>query len=62
VTGSTIRRFAEQFEVWLGGRAGVEFLKPAADDLLQKWPVSRRVNSSRAPADDATLIERAAAT
>ena len=51
----------EQFEPWLSGKAGVEYLKPAADDLLQKWPVSRRVNSSKAPADDATLIEKVAA-
>lgn len=51
----------EQFEPWLSGKVGVEYLKPAADDLLQKWPVSRRVNSSKAPADDATLIEQAAA-
>jgi putative SOS response-associated peptidase YedK len=51
----------DQFEPWLGGKAGVEYLKPAPDDLLQKWPVSRRVNSSKAPADDATLIEQAAA-
>jgi hypothetical protein len=33
-------------------------LKPAANDVLQRWPVSRRVNSSRAPADDPDLIER----
>jgi hypothetical protein len=32
-------------------------LRPAANDVLQRWPVSRRVNSSRAPADDPTLIE-----
>jgi len=37
--------------------AGVELLKPAANDLLQRWPVSKRVNSSRADADDATLME-----
>jgi hypothetical protein len=30
---------------------------PAANDVLQRWPVSRRVNSSRAPADDPSLIE-----
>ncbi len=30
----------------------------AANDLLQRWPVSKRVNSSRAPDDDPTLIER----
>jgi hypothetical protein len=32
-------------------------LKPAPNDLLQRWPLSKRVNSSRAPAEDATLIE-----
>jgi hypothetical protein len=26
--------------------------------LLQMWPVSKRVNSSKAAADDATLIDR----
>jgi hypothetical protein len=26
-------------------------------DLLQRWPVSKRVNSSRAPDDDPTLID-----
>ena len=46
------------FGPWLSGKAGVEVLKPAANDLLQRWPVSRRVNSSRAPDDDPTLIER----
>jgi hypothetical protein len=25
--------------------------------LLQRWPVSKRVNSSRTPGDDPTLIE-----
>jgi hypothetical protein len=32
-------------------------LKPAANDVLRRWPVSKRVNSSRAPADDPTLME-----
>jgi putative SOS response-associated peptidase YedK len=49
---------AEQdFEPWLRGAAGVELLRPAPEDTLQCWPVSKRVNSSRAPADDPTLIE-----
>jgi putative SOS response-associated peptidase YedK len=51
----------KDFEPWLTGTAGVELLKPAAEDVLQRWPVSKRVNSSKAPADDPTLIERAAA-
>jgi putative SOS response-associated peptidase YedK len=48
----------DDFEPWLTGKAGLEALKPASDDLLQRWPVSKRVNSSRAPDDDPTLIER----
>jgi putative SOS response-associated peptidase YedK len=51
----------EQFEPWLSGKADAEYFKPAPDTLLQKWPVSMRVNSSKAPADDASLIERVAA-
>jgi SOS response associated peptidase (SRAP) len=46
------------FDAWLTGRGGSELLKPAANDLLQKWPVSRRVNSSRTGDEDATLIDR----
>jgi hypothetical protein len=30
--------------------------KSAPNDFLQRWPVSKRVNSSKADADDATLI------
>ena len=48
----------KQFEPWLSREAGIEFLKPAPNDLLQRWPVSKRVNSSRADGDDATLIEQ----
>ena len=47
----------EQFEPWLRGEAGVEVLKSAQNDLLQRWPVSKRVNNSKADADDPTLIE-----
>jgi putative SOS response-associated peptidase YedK len=48
---------AKDFALWLS-EGGSTLLKPAANDLLQRSPVSRRVNSSRAPADDPTLIER----
>jgi putative SOS response-associated peptidase YedK len=47
----------DQFTAWLDGSAGKEVLKPARDGLLQRRPVSKRVNSSRTPADDPTLIE-----
>ena len=46
-----------QFVPWLSGEAGVELLKPAPNDYLQRWAVSRRVNSSKADADDPTLVE-----
>jgi hypothetical protein len=45
------------FDAWLNGGAGSELLKPAANDLLQRWPVSRRVNSSRTDDEDSTLID-----
>jgi putative SOS response-associated peptidase YedK len=48
----------KQFDPWLSGEAGVELLKPAPNNFLQKWPVSKRVNSSRADDDDPTLIEK----
>ena len=47
-----------QFAPWLSGQAGAGMLKPAPNDFLQRWPVSKRVNSSKADAEDATLIER----
>jgi putative SOS response-associated peptidase YedK len=37
---------------------GIELLKPVPNNLLQKWPVAKRVNSSRADDDDPTLIEK----
>ena len=50
----------EHFETWMRTddlREAAELMKPAGEDVLQKRPVSRRVNSSKAPADDPTLIE-----
>jgi putative SOS response-associated peptidase YedK len=47
----------DQFSPWLSGEVGVELLKSARNDFLQRWPVSKRVNSSKADADDPTLIE-----
>jgi putative SOS response-associated peptidase YedK len=47
----------EQFDHWLSGEMGVDELKPAPNDYLQRWAVSKRVNSSKADKDDATLIE-----
>jgi putative SOS response-associated peptidase YedK len=46
----------DQFAHWLRGNMGVEQLKPAPNDYLQRWPVSKKVNSSKADKDDAALI------
>jgi putative SOS response-associated peptidase YedK len=46
------------FDGWLDRSSGVELLTPAPNDLLVRWPVSKRVNSSRANDEDATLIDR----
>ena len=48
----------EQFAPWLSGDAGVEYLQPVPNDYLRRWSVSKRVNSSKADADDPSLIER----
>lgn len=48
----------KDYDPWLRAEAGIELLKPAPKDLLRKWPVSKRVNSSRADDDDPTLIEK----
>ena len=47
-----------QFAQWLSREAGAGILKPVANDFLQRWPVSKRVNSSKADADDPALIEK----
>ncbi len=48
-------------EAWLAGKAGVELVRPAPDDLLRMWPVSKRVNVSGQGDDDPSLIEPAEA-
>jgi len=44
-------------EAWLTGKAGVELLRPAPNDLLRMWPVSKRVNKTGVGDDDPSLIE-----
>jgi putative SOS response-associated peptidase YedK len=50
---------AKDFEQWEQGdvKDAGALMKPADEDVLQRWPVSKRVNSSRASDDDATLID-----
>ena len=52
----------KDFEQWERGdvKDAAALMKPASEDVLQKWPVSKRVNNSRADGDDATLIEKIA--
>ena len=47
----------QDHEAWLTGKAGVELLRPAPDDLLRMWPVSKRVNKTGVGDDDPSLIE-----
>lgn len=52
----------KDFEQWERGEVkdAAALMKPAGEDVLQKWPVSKRVNSSRADDSDTTLIEKVA--
>jgi hypothetical protein len=44
-------------DAWLTGKAGAELLRPAPNDLLRMWPVSRQVNTTGRGDDDPSLIE-----
>jgi putative SOS response-associated peptidase YedK len=48
------------FAAWLGGAAGADLLRPAAEDRLRMWPVSRRVNRTGSGDDDPTLLDEVA--
>jgi putative SOS response-associated peptidase YedK len=50
----------KDYEPWLDGSAGLDLLRPTVEDLLQRWPVSLRVTSSRTPDDDPSLIDKIA--
>jgi putative SOS response-associated peptidase YedK len=45
---------------WLKGTAGTELLRPAAEDRLRMWPVSRRVNKTGSGDDDPTVSDEIA--
>ena len=47
----------DNFKPWLEREVGLEILLPAAEGILQRWPVSKRVNSSKAPKEDETLTQ-----
>jgi putative SOS response-associated peptidase YedK len=44
-------------EAWLTGKAGVELLRPAPNDILRMWPVSKQVNASGRGDDNPNLVE-----
>jgi putative SOS response-associated peptidase YedK len=35
---------AEDFDTWLNGTLGADALKPATENALREWPVSKCVN------------------
>src|SRR5215510_11783055 len=45
---------------WINGEASTELLKPAAEDRLRMWPVSRRVNKTVTGDDDPALLDEVA--
>jgi len=47
----------QDHDAWLTGKAGVELLQPAPNELLRMWPVSKRVTVSGRGDDDPNLIE-----
>jgi putative SOS response-associated peptidase YedK len=51
---------AKDLEQWEQGdlNDAAALMKPAGEDVLQKWPVSKRVMSSGASDEDATLIQK----
>ncbi len=52
---------ARDFDGWLDGTLSPEALKPAAENALQKWIVSSRVNRTGQGDDDPTIVEPVAA-
>jgi len=49
------------FKAWLNCAAGAELLRPAADDCVRMWPVSRCINKTGSGDDDPELIDEVAA-
>jgi putative SOS response-associated peptidase YedK len=51
---------SEHFDAWLDSSLGPEALKPAAENALREWPVSKRMNKAGVGDDDPTVIEEVA--
>jgi putative SOS response-associated peptidase YedK len=52
---------AKDFDAWLSGTLDADALRPAAENALREWRVSKRVNRSGEGDDDPTTIEKLAA-
>jgi len=48
---------AADFDSWLSGEMGAEALRPAAEEALREWIVSKRVNRTGVGDDDPMIIE-----
>ena len=48
---------ANDHEAWLMGKLGVDALKPAPQDALREWKVSKRVNKTGVGDDDPTILD-----
>jgi putative SOS response-associated peptidase YedK len=70
ITAEQIRRDAhdrmpvilerEHFDTWMRTNEVEEaaaLMKPAGEDVLQRWPVAKRINSSRTPKEDRSQID-----
>ncbi|MGO9722115.1 MAG: hypothetical protein ACLPOA_16400 [Methylocella sp.] len=55
----SVRQLAghHDLDAWLTGTAGVDLLRPAPNELLRLWSVSKEVNVPGRGDDDASLIE-----
>ena len=50
---------AKDFEQWETGDAkDTAPLRPAGEDVLQRWPVAKRVSRSLASVEDAALLDK----
>jgi putative SOS response-associated peptidase YedK len=51
----------DQFDAWLDGSMGADQLKPASENALREWAVSKRLNKTGEGDDDPSTIEKVAA-
>jgi putative SOS response-associated peptidase YedK len=52
---------AKDFDAWLDGTLGANALRPAAENALREWLVSKRMSRTGVGDDDPTMVEKDAA-